>query len=151
MTPEEAAAELNGNQYGNEGSLDLWRRMKAANLVAVFGYSDDNVEFRGAIEDEVGAYNSTIVYVNGNGVVQNKCDVGDDCPNWRQHGMPIEAVWCPEGEQSGPCWAYKTDIPTATFDIMKDDELYCKGIVFKLADAAADGQGKETDRGNEDG
>jgi hypothetical protein len=64
VTPEEAAAELDANQYGNEGSKDLFARMKAAGLVAVFGASDDLMEFRGAIYDEAGCYDGGTVYVN---------------------------------------------------------------------------------------
>ena len=134
MTPEEAAAALNGSQYAKEGSKELFAQMKAAGLVAVFGASDDLVELRGAIYDEVGAYNGTTFYVSSRGLVQNKCDEGDNCPNWRQHGMPIEAIWAPEGESGGVSWAYKTDIPCVTFDVMEDGEPYCKGIVFRLED-----------------
>jgi len=135
MTPEQAAAELNGNQYGSEGLKELWQQMKTAGLVAVFGASDDLMEFRGAIYDEVGACGGTTAYVSERGLVQNKCEQGDDCPNWRQHGLPIEAVWAPEAYPAS--WVFKTDIPTVTFNIMEDDDLYCIGIVFRLADAAA--------------
>ena len=135
MTPEEAAAELNGNQYTREVTKELRKLMKDAGLVAVYGASDDLMEFDGAIHDEVGAWEGATVYVNENGLVQNKCDEGDDCPNWRQTGCTIEALWCPEDVQGSPSWAYKTSIPHATFDIMEDDELYCKGIVFRLSDA----------------
>jgi hypothetical protein len=135
MTPEEAAAELNGNQYGNEGSKELFARMRAAGLVAVFGASDDLMEFRGAIYDEEGCYDGRTVYVNSHGIVKNKCDEGDQCPNWRQTGRAIHAVWAPEGENGGISWIYKTEIPHATFDIMEDSDVYCRDIVFRLGDA----------------
>ena len=38
---------------------------------------------------------------------------------------------------SVPAWTYMTDIPHATFDVMDDGELYCRGIVFALADLTA--------------
>lgn len=136
MTPAEAAAELNGTQYGKEGSKELFSRMKAAGLVAVFGGSDDLVELRGAIYDEVGAYEGTTFHVSGRGLVKNECDEGDQCPNWRQHGMPIEAIWAPDGESGGVSWAYKTDIPAVTFEVMEDGEVYCRGIVFRLEDCS---------------
>jgi hypothetical protein len=31
-------------------------------------------------------------------------------------------------------WSYETDIPHATFDVLEDGEVYCRGIVFALAD-----------------
>lgn len=48
----------------------------------------------------------------------------------------IEAVWCPDEPDCS--WAYKTDIPHVTFDVVEDGELYCRGIVFRLADAKAE-------------
>lgn len=136
MTPEEAAAELNGNQYGKEISKELRKLMKDAGLVAVYGASDDLIEFDGAIYDEVGAYNGTTAYVNELGLVQNKCDEGDSCPNWRQTGRIIKALWCPVTVEGNPIWAFETVIPHVTFDIMEDDKLFCKGIVFRLVDTA---------------
>ncbi len=136
MTPEEAAAQLHGTEYGNEGPMELPARMKSEGLVAVYGASDDLVEFRGAIHDEVGAYNGTEVMMTPNGLLQNKCDEGDDCPNWTpdKHGAKIiKAIWCPEGDEK-MSWAYETAIPHVTFDIMEDGEIYCRGIVFRLSD-----------------
>lgn len=43
----------------------------------------------------------------------------------------IEALW---DYDKNFVWTYKTDIPHETFDIMEDDEPYCKGIVFYLKD-----------------
>jgi hypothetical protein len=133
MITKEAAAALDGCQYGKEGSKELFAKMKAAGLVAVFGGSDDLAELRGAIYDEVGAYNGTTFYVDQRGIVKNECDAGDECPNWRPRGVAIEALWAPEGEGAGgPSWAYKTEIPHATFKVMEDDDVYCIGIVFRL-------------------
>ncbi len=131
MTPQDAAIELHGTIYGNEGSKELFARMKKAGLVAVFGASDDLVELRGGIYDEIDAYGGTTFYVSRTGIVKNECSEGDECPNWRQHGVPIEAVWAPGDDVS---WAYKTDIPCAQFDVTEDGEVYCRGIVFRLED-----------------
>lgn len=134
MTPEQAAEKLNGNYVGEEGSEALFDEMKKHGLVAVFGASDDLMEFRGAIYEESGAYNGTTEYVDQSGLVKNGCLEGHDCPNWKQRGHAVTAIWNPEN--SGASWIYETVIPHVTFDIMEDDELFCKGIVFRLADAA---------------
>ena len=55
MTPAEFAARLNGRTYRNEVSTAEAKEAKAAGLVVVYGYSDDNVELAGAIDDEIGA------------------------------------------------------------------------------------------------
>lgn len=139
MTPEEAAAALNGNQYGKEGSKELFAKMKAAGLVAVFGYSDDNAELRGAINDEVGCWDGGEIYLNDYGLLKSECDEGDDCPYYqkiKKDARCINALWCPTEMDPQPSWAYATDIRHVTFDIMEGDELYCRGIVFRLSDAA---------------
>lgn len=136
MTPEQAAAALNGNEYTNEGSKGLFAQMKAAGLVAVFGASDDLVELRGAIDNEISAYEGTTFFVEERGLVENDCECGDNCPNWTQRGTSVKALWSPEAIEGNPSWAFATEIPHVAFDIMDEGELYCRGIVFKLADAA---------------
>lgn len=136
MTRDEAAAALDGGQYREEGSRDLFAAMKAAGLVAVFGASDDLMEFRGAIDDEVGAYDGGTAYLTGAGLLENDCG-NDRCPHFeraKERAKTIEAVWSPEGENLS--WVYGTEIPHATFQINEDDEPYCRGIVFSLSDAA---------------
>src|SRR5690349_17695897 len=134
MTKEELAARLNGREYGNEITDAEEAEAKRAGLVVVFGYSDDNAEFRGAINDEVGCYEGgEIVLVGGAIYAFEECD----CKHTeradaaaREKGRRIEAVWC-EGDYS---WTYRTEIQHATFDVMEGGEKYCRGIVFELPD-----------------
>lgn len=133
MTPAEAADRLNGNEYGNEGSSELFAEMKATGLVAVFGYSDDNMELRGAVDDEVGCWDGGKAYLTSAGLLENECD-DDDCPYFakaKQSAAIIEALW---NVEEGFSWTYRTAIPHSTFVIREDDEAYCRGIVFALAD-----------------
>lgn len=134
MNAAEAAAKLDGNQYTKEGSPELFAAMKAAGLVAVFGASDDNMEFRGAIDDEIGAYGGTTAYVTPEGLLANECEE-EECPYFlkvRQlTGIPVIA----ETEIDGFTFVIETQIPHSTFVIKEDDGDYCKGIVFLLADA----------------
>lgn len=81
MTPREAADALNNNQYREEGSRELFSAMKAARLVAVYGASDDLIEFEGAIRDEVGAYDGGSAFVTSSGLLQNECG-NDRCPHF---------------------------------------------------------------------
>jgi hypothetical protein len=131
LTKEEAAAALDGGEYREEGSKELFARMAEAGLVAVFGASDDLMEFRGAIYDETGAYGGTNVRVSPEGLLE-KCD--DRCHYYRRaaaRAVTIKALWA----QGGYSWRYETGIPHATFVINEDGEPYCEGIVFALADA----------------
>ena len=62
LTIEQVAEQLNGNEYREEGSDQLWSDCKRHGIVVVFGASDDLMEFRGAIYDEASAYNGTTVF-----------------------------------------------------------------------------------------
>lgn len=131
MTPQEAAEKLSGNQYREEGSRELFAEMKDHGLVAVFGGSDDLMEFRGAVYDEVGAYEGGEALFTPAGLFTNQCK--DGCPyheRLAEKATPVIAKW----DSGGFSWQYETTIPHAKFVIMEDDEPYCEGIVFALAD-----------------
>lgn len=132
MTREEAVQQLDGCQYREEGSRELFAAMKAAGLVAIFGASDDLMEFRGAIDDEISAWEGVTAHLTSKGLLQNDCD-NDDCPHFakmQKAAATIRAIW-----NEGPyAWQYETEIPCARFIVKEDDDLYCQGIVFALAD-----------------
>lgn len=129
MTPKEAAERLDGGQYGQEGSRELWSQMKDSGLVAVYGGSDDLMEFEGAIYDEIGCYGGGSVKVTPKGLLDPDDDIYSRA---EKEAFPtIKALWCPDDRIS---WAYETSIPHEQFEIWEDGEIYCRGIVFALAD-----------------
>lgn len=134
MTREEAAAALDGCEYGSEGPPELFAAMKTAGLVAVFGYSDDGMEFRGAVNDEFGA---GTVLVDSKGALPDRDSIDDDDElesffARRKVARPIVALLSDDGFT----FRYKTAIPHLTFIVKEDGEPdYCEGIVFALADA----------------
>ena len=133
MNIQEVAEKLNGVQYGEEGkilTLEYCKELHREGIVVVRGYSDDLVEFDGAISDELGAYDH---YLNSKGLIHNECE--DPCPYFekimKEAKYYIKPVWCENPEYA---WAYDTNIPHVTFDVMEDEDKYCRGIVFKLFD-----------------
>lgn len=133
-----AAKRLNGCEYGKEGSRELFAEMRAAGLVAVFGSSDDLMEFRGAIEEEIGAWNGTTAYLFGTGLLENQCS-NNECPYHearKEQAPSIDALWDKEEPFS---WTYQTAIPHSTFIVNEDGTPYCRGIVFALADVPIQG------------
>jgi len=125
MTAKELAQALNNRQYGSEITPELEAKAKQHNLVVVFGGSDDLCEFRGAIYDEAGCYGGGEIYFTKDGHFTDLDDDEELAPN------KIQAIWC-KGDYS---WAYATDIPHETFDILEvDEDPYCQGIVFSLDD-----------------
>ena len=141
ITRDEVVAALHGIEYGTEDSAkfrEIFRRAKEARLVIVFGYSDDNVEFRGAIDDEVGVGERAIIKLTPNGLLFNPCDKGDRCPNFKLVEQsipttPMYVFWCREATPE-IAWTYDIEVPHSTFDVMEDAEIFCRGIVFSLDD-----------------
>lgn len=137
MTAKELAEMLDRREVGNETTPREGLSARDAGLVVVYGYSDDNVEFRGAIDEEVGAYEGTRIYLTADGLLMEPdcAEIEDcDCPYFnkaKSAAKIIEAIWRDEG---GPCWTFETDIPHETFTIMEDGEPWCIGIVFSVED-----------------
>lgn len=144
MTPAEFAARLHGRTYRNEITRPESAEAKAAGLVVVYGYSDDNVELDGAVRDEISAYDGTTVFLGKDGEIHKPWDVliegeldesiFDAWFKRKASGVrSIEARWCHK-DADGFAWSFVTDIPHATFDISDDGEPFCRGIVFALTD-----------------
>ena len=133
MKKEELATILNGREYIEEVTSEESRKAKDSGLVVVFGASDDLCEFRGAIDDEIGAWNGTIVKITKDGILANRCD-DEDCPYFRKieslTTVQVNAIW----DRDGYSWVIESNIPYATFDIMENGEKFCRGIVFDMAD-----------------
>jgi hypothetical protein len=134
MNIQEVADKLHGVEYGSEGSiltLEYCKELRREGIVVVRGYSDDLVEFDGAVSDELGG---SELYFNSKGLVRNECD-DDRCPYFeklvKSASYYINPKWC---ETTEYCWTYDTNIPHVTFDVMENGDKYCRGIVFKLSD-----------------
>ena len=80
LTIREAAQALDNSEYREEGTIDLFKRMRDCSLVAVFGASDDLTELRGAIYDETGG---SKFYLDQSGLLTSECDEGEDCPYFK--------------------------------------------------------------------
>jgi len=138
MTKEQLAASIDGSEYPLRLSGQTTKEAAAANLVIVYGASDDLTEFEGAICDELDAFEGATHYLTAEGLYPGNQCCEDDCPNYippsEDNAVTLKAIWCPDEEKS---WAFKTGIPYATFNIMEDGGVYCEGIVFSMDVVAA--------------
>ena len=135
MNRQELAASLNGREYRDEMSRAEETLAKESGLVVVFGASDDLMEFRGAVNDEIGVYEGGFAYFTRAGLLVNECE-NEDCPHFarlKDAATPIGAQWSVDGYS----WVYRTTIPHSTFDVLEDGDKYCRGIVFALSDVPA--------------
>ncbi len=142
MTKEELAQKLNGSLYPFYMHKETRAEAIANGLVVVTGASDDLMEIEGAINDEISVYGGGEVIIYYGGTLEDWESFIEKSPSERQareyfdkkdRSATIEAIWCEEGCS----WIYKTDIPHAVFDVMKDGEIYCRGIVFSIHDIGA--------------
>lgn len=131
---KELAEKLNGRQYREEITDAECEEAKNNGLVVVFGASDDLTEFRGAIYDEVDSYDGTTIKLDESGLIKSICD-NEDCPHevkrLKNAKYKIMVEWC---ELDNYSWSYKTKIPHESFDILEDNDKYCRGIVFDLSE-----------------
>lgn len=135
MNSHELAGTLNGCEYGKETGPAENQIAKENGLVIVFGASDDLMEFRGAVNDEIGVYEGGEALFTKTGLLINECE-NEDCPHFKRlmkTATPIEAKW----DTGGYSWVYETIIPHASFEVLENGEKYCRGIVFALSDVPA--------------
>mgnify|MGYP001592820246 CR=1 FL=1 len=144
MTKEELAARLHGRAMMKEITPEEEARALSSGLVVVFGYSDDNVEFRGAIQDEIGCYSGGEVVLCEDGSVFHGWDQVDHTSEdaaeeyferKQMRHTTLKCLWCDGGaEACGYSWTYQIDVPHASFDILEEGRPFCRGIVFEIAD-----------------
>lgn len=143
MNKEKFAEILNGRQYRGEITKEEEILAKENGLLVCFGTSDGLLEFRGIICDEVGAYNgaSALLVKKKGGKIDiiSECDLeevqelmNDKELDFVLPKVEVVAEWFPDGLDCS--WLIKSDLPHSTFDIMEDDDLYCRGIVIDKRD-----------------
>ena len=137
---DEFAARMNGREYLDEITRAEDQEASKAGLLIVFGASDDLTEFRGLLRDEAGAYRGVEHKIISDDRGWSIASGDDECPRCKarmqkMRGVIIKAEWCPEGFSGS--WRMSSPVPHATFDIMEDGELFCRGIVIDEADMFA--------------
>ena len=127
------AQKLDGREYLREITEQEAQRAKDAGLVVVFGYSDDDLEFRGAIDDEVGAFDGVEVPIIDGEIMRMPCDncQEEECQLWKK---AIEKARFIRAEYTDGGWKIETTIPHARFTIYEDGEVFSEGIVFHMDD-----------------
>ena len=110
--------------------------------MVAYGFSDDLLEFDGAIYDEAGAPDT--VLIDTEGLLPSFEAASEDEEACRRYferklnAREIKAIWrpSPSDELDDPAWILKTDIPHEAFVIMEDGESFSRGIVFSLSSLA---------------
>lgn len=137
MKKEQLAELINGREYGGEITKEEEATAKATGLIVIFGYSDDNAEFRGAICDEIGCYDGGELYIQRDKVLPNHEDCECQFCGYelaKKNAVKIQAIW--GGDEYS--WEFRAvGIPAAGFDIMEEASKFCRGIVIDRNDICA--------------
>jgi hypothetical protein len=124
-------------EYGQDtpkAALNLAHQIEAA---IIYGYSYDGILVEGTVADQARAYGGGKFYVDDRGFLPLNPDLtlGEEVTTLNEcrklvrrfnRSVKVEAI----EEQDGYYWQYKTDWPHRTFEITKDGEPWCRGIVF---------------------
>lgn len=135
MNAKELAQLLDGSTYSQMANRHLAKEIEASGLVVAYGFSDDLLEFEGAISDEVGAYGGALVHIKDGAIVKGPdgCNRPDDCPFIKELLDAAQTIEATYNSKFLPCWTIKTDIPHETFNIYEepgDSGAFSVGIVF---------------------
>jgi hypothetical protein len=136
---EKWAKTLHGREYGAEISRTEVAQAKADGVLIIFGYSDDNIEFRGIVDEEVGAWYHTKIRLDKSGEPLPQ-GFDDDKEVLDKYGLlpAVEArypnVIDAEWDSHGYSWWITSSLPQHEFDILEDGEKFCRGIVINRED-----------------
>ena len=133
LTVKAVAERLNGREYMHEVTNEERNEFSYDGITVVVGASDDNVEFYGYIDDEIGCWEDITIPILDDEILK-KCsdDCEDyDCPLWRNaisRAKKIRAQFTNDG------WKFDADFPHEKFIIMEDGEVFGEGLVFSKED-----------------
>lgn len=130
---KEIADLLNGKAYREEMSEQEEFMLKELGIVVLFGASDDLAEFYGAVYDEVGVYEGSVIYFDEEGkILNNAYDTEELNDIAKPNGLKSISVIVDYKDY--PIFKYETNIPYEKFNIIEDGNVYCEGICFYFKD-----------------
>lgn len=134
MTVKEVAGKISGREYGRELLPEEEKELAKAGIVVVYGYSDDSVEFGGAVNCEIGCWEKIDIPIFDGKPFEPPC-IDEVCPLLGKLllcAKYIHAEFCDEG------WRFSADFPHEKVFFYEDGEIFGEGLVYSL-DGAKEG------------
>lgn len=137
LTKELLAMALHGREYPFALTDEEQAQAATAGLVVIFGSGDDSFEARGAFAGQQYVYDHGTVLIDSKGLLPERGNIDDDA-ELRDFfvreplAKKVDAIFGTVAPE--PSWTYSTALPHATFEIIEDGEVYCRGIVISVAD-----------------
>ena len=155
-TIEDLAKLLDGNEYGgelqNEYGINIHEICEKKGWIIAYGASDDLLEIEGAIRDELGANDGSLVQFYKKGSFYPEYDEEDVYHKAKEDifypideltlkktketnykdTVVIESLWCPEGTDMS--WQINVaGAPCVKFNVMEDEEVYCEAAIIDMS------------------
>lgn len=137
MTIKDVAAKLNGREYGSEVSAVEQIEFKNAGIVVVYGYSDDCVEFEGAVNTEIGIWNAGYIPLLNGVPFDMDCSTevikASGCLTLKDVSKRLKHIKAKFGMNG---WEFDAEFPHEKFSIVERecDNPCSEGLVYSLAD-----------------
>ena len=143
-TLKEYAELLNNHNYGDNFDKNLIQEMKENGIVIAYGCSDDLFELDGALQLEYDCFSDEhfiwiseeAVFVSENEIENLLNEIDFEYPKFLNTIKKVlnydDKFFIKVKHPKRVQFKYETNIPCEWFDIIEDDELYCKGFVFEL-------------------
>ena len=135
---ERWAKLLHGFEYPAREIQEFQQEIAKDGVIAIYGLSDDLLEFVGVINDERGAWKGFFGRLTKDLTVISEIEYLNS-KLWNAENLPfIRAIWNPKDLQDNiySSWKIETDLPHKEFQILEDGELFCIGIVIDIEDVA---------------
>jgi hypothetical protein len=139
VNKEELADLLQFTEYQDMVPEKIKHIAEENGLVIVYGYSDDLIEFDGAIYDEGYASDGTLVQFDRQGIIPEWDTLDKEVEQevreyFARKDVPKPASINVFQNDKPYYWTYACSIPHATFEVCEGDHRYCKGLVIDLKD-----------------
>lgn len=135
MTIKEIADKLNGREYGLEVLPGEAAELKAAGIVVVYGYNDDCIEFEGAVETEIGIWDTGDIPLLNGVPFDVPCATEEFetsyCPLLKEVAKRLKYI---KAKFGGNGWEFDADFPHEKFTILEEGDAFGVGLVYALAD-----------------
>lgn len=135
MTVKDVALMLDGREYGSEVSPAEKIEFKKAGIVVMYGYSDDCIEFEGAVNTEIGIwFTERIPLLNGVPFEVPCATVEFEthrCPLLKEVAKRLKYIKARFGING---WEFDADFPCKKFTVVEEGDACGVGLVYALAD-----------------
>lgn len=134
---EQLKEMINNRKYPFRLKKEEKQFAKDNGFIVVYGASDDLMEVEGYSDEEFGCWEGCCALFDHEGVLPDRGNIDEDDDEAllcfltrKKNAKKVSQIW----DEDGYSWIFTTEIPHITFDILKCDDKFCRGIIFSIHD-----------------